>query len=607
MGLPIPGTKAPAEMKYIVQQMAGGVAVFDCDNDGKLDIAVVTPTTIEGYKAGGDLMVTLYHQDDGFKFTDITKSSGLNRKGWGMGLAVADYDNDGLPDLYVTGYGGNALYHNLGNCKFEDVTDRAGVGGGGFSTGAAWGDYDRDGNVDLFVSRYIHTDAKNLGAIKTDYKGLVVEAPWGMSGETDFLFHNLGNGKFEEVSKKAGVSDPEGRLGLGVVWGDFDNDGWPDLFVGNDTEPSYFYRNKHDGTFEDLALLSGAAVSAEGKAMGSMGVDAGDFDRDGKLDITVGTFAYQPDNLFHNQGDEFNDITWAAKLGQATFRWVKWGPVLRTSTTMAGPTSWSRPDTSIPPSIRLPGEPGFREPMMVFRNTGKLAFDNVSDASGVNDEPLQSRRGIAYGDLNNDGNIDAVVFNVGEPPSILLNDSKNANHRVLFKLVGTKSNKAAIGARVTITAGGATQIREVKGGSSYISQSDLRLHFGLGPDTTKIEKVDIRWPNGNTEELKDVAADAIYTVVEGGGIKETTPLPPVRAGESGRQALSWRLLLLRHDLVAVDDAAAFQHRIELVGLEILDRLDFAGGPLDFQRVDLGGVVQAEVHAEVVVARDSFRR
>src|SRR6516225_9554953 len=263
-GLPMPGTKPPAEMKYIVQQMAGGVALFDCDNDGKLDIAVVTPSTIEGYKAGGDLMVRLYHQDAGFKFTDITQTSGLTRKGWGMGLAVADYDNDGLLDLYVTGYGGNALYHNLGNCKFEDVTDKAGVAGGGFSTGAAWGDYDRDGNVDLFVSRYIHTDARNLSDIKTNYRGLVVEAPWGMSGETDFLFHNRGDGTFEEVSKKAGVSDPEGRLGLGVVWGDFDNDGWLDLFVANDTEPNYLYHNQRDGTFKDMALLSGAAVSAEG-------------------------------------------------------------------------------------------------------------------------------------------------------------------------------------------------------------------------------------------------------------------------------------------------------------------------------------------------------
>src|SRR5271157_4222661 len=516
------------EKYYVIESMSGGVGLFDCDNDGKLDVVMVNGSTVDRYRQqGGDLLVTLWHQDANLKFTDITEKAGLTRKGWGMGVAVADFDNDGNLDLFVTGYGGNALYRNKGNCTFEDVTDKAGVRGGGFSTGAAWADYDRDGNVDLFVSRYIHTDAKNLPPIHTDYKGLVVEAPWGMSGESDYLFHNRGDGTFEEVSKKAGVSDPEGRLGLGVVWGDFDNDGWPDLFVGNDTEPSYLYRNKHDGTFEDLALLSGAAVSAEGKAMGSMGVDAGDFDRDGKLDITVGTFAYQPDDLFHNQGDEFNDITWAAKLGQATFRWVKWGTGFADfdndgwlDIMVAAGHIYTAIDT-------LPGEPQFREPMMVFRNTGKLTFENVSDSSGVNDGPMQSRRGIAYGDLNNDGNIDAAVFNVGEPPTILLNDSKNANHRVMFKLVGAKSNKAAIGARVTITAGGVSQMREVKGGSTYISQSDLRLHFGLGPDTAKMEKIVIRWPNGNLEELKDVAVDAIHTVVEGAGIKESTPLPAI--------------------------------------------------------------------------------
>jgi len=509
VGIPMPGQET-SERKYIIQQMSGGVALFDCDNDGKLDIAVVNESTIDHYrKSGGDLMLTLYHQDAGFKFTDITQAAGLTHRGWGMGIAVADYDNDGLLDIYVTGYGGNVLYHNLGGCKFEDVTEKAGLSVGGFSTGAGWADYDRDGRVDLFVSRYIHTDVATLGAITTNYKGLPVEAPWGMHGEPDFLFHNLGDGKFEDVSKKAGVSDPDGRLGLGVVWGDYDNDGWPDLYVANDTEPNYLYRNKHDGTFEDVALISGAAVSGEGKAMGSMGVDFGDFDRDGKLDITVTTFAYQPIELHRNSGsDEFTDMTWAAKTGQPTFRWVKWGTGFNDfdndgflDLLVASGHIYTAIDT-------LPGEPAYREPLLLFHNTGKGTFDEMAGPAGLNDEPLQSRRGVAFGDLNNDGNIDAVVFNQNGPPSILLNDSKNFNHRVMFKLVGTKSNKAAIGARVTITAGGITQMREVKGGNSYVSQSDLRLHFGLGPDTAKIEKVVIRWPNGNTEELKDVAVAA---------------------------------------------------------------------------------------------------
>ena len=527
--IPVPGSNI-SEKKYIIQQMSGGVALFDCDNDGKLDIAVVNDSTLDHYRnAGGDPMVTLYHQDAGFTFSDITKSAGLSHRGWSMGIAVADYDNDGLLDLYVTGYNGNVLYHNLGGCKFEDVTTKSGLSVGGFSTGAAWADYDRDGHVDLFVSRYIHSDVEKLGAITTNYKGLAVEAPWGMHGESDFLFHNRGDGTFEDVSKKAMVDDPEGRLGLGAVWGDYDNDGWPDLYVANDTEPNYLYRNKHDGTFEDIALLSGAAVSGEGKALGSMGVDFGDFDRDGRLDITVTTFAYQPVELHRNvSADEFSDVTWTAKTGQPTFRFVKWGTGFvdfdndgLLDLFVANGHIYTAIDT-------LPGEPAYKEPILLFRNTGKQTFEEIAGTAGLNDSALQSRRGAVFGDLNNDGLIDAVVFNQNGPPSIFLNDTKASGHRVLFKLEGTTSNRAAIGARVTVYAGGVARIAEVRAGGSYISQNDLRLHFGLGLET-RISKVEITWPNGKREELKDLAADAIYTIVEGKGITQTTPLPAVSA------------------------------------------------------------------------------
>lgn len=527
--IPVPGSNI-SEKKYIIQQMSGGVALFDCDNDGKLDIAVVNDSTLDHYRnAGGDPMVTLYHQDAGFTFSDTTKSAGLSHRGWSMGIAVADYDNDGLLDLYVTGYNGNVLYHNLGGCKFEDVTTKSGLSVGGFSTGAAWADYDRDGHVDLFVSRYIHSDVEKLGAITTNYKGLAVEAPWGMHGESDFLFHNRGDGTFEDVSKKAMVDDPEGRLGLGAVWGDYDNDGWPDLYVANDTEPNYLYRNKHDGTFEDIALLSGAAVSGEGKALGSMGVDFGDFDRDGRLDITVTTFAYQPVELHRNvSADEFSDVTWTAKTGQPTFRFVKWGTGFvdfdndgLLDLFVANGHIYTAIDT-------LPGEPAYKEPILLFRNTGKQTFEEIAGTAGLNDSALQSRRGAAFGDLNNDGLIDAVVFNQNGPPSIFLNDTKASGHRVLFKLEGTTSNRAAIGARVTVYAGGVARIAEVRAGGSYISQNDLRLHFGLGLET-RISKVEITWPNGKREELKDLAADAIYTIGEGKGITQTTPLPAVSA------------------------------------------------------------------------------
>ena len=379
------------------------------------------------------------------------------------------------------------------------------------------------------MSRYIHTDVDKLGAITTNYKGLAVEAPWGMHGESDFLFHNRGDGTFEDVSKKAGVNDPEGRLGLGAVWGDYDNDGWPDLYVANDTEPNYLYRNKHDGTFEDIALLSGAAVSGEGKALGSMGVDFGDFDRDGRLDITVTTFAYQPVELHRNvSADEFSDVTWTAKTGQPTFRFVKWGTGFvdfdndgLLDLFVANGHIYTAIDT-------LPGEPAYKEPILLFRNTGKQTFEEIAGTAGLNDSALQSRRGAAFGDLNNDGLIDAVVFNQNGPPSIFLNDTKASGHRVLFKLEGTTSNRAAIGARVTVYAGGVARIAEVRAGGSYISQNDLRLHFGLGLET-RISKVEITWPNGKREELKDLAADAIYTIGEGKGITQTTPLPAVSA------------------------------------------------------------------------------
>ncbi|HXF11966.1 MAG TPA: VCBS repeat-containing protein, partial [Terriglobales bacterium] len=266
-GLTVPHIST-ADKQYIVESMSGGVGLIDCDNDGKLDIIVANGSTIEHFRQGGDPMITLYHQDADFKFSNITQSAGLTRKGWGMGVAVADYDNDGLPDIYVTGYGGNALYRNLGNCKFEDVTEKAGVAAEGFSTGAAWADYDRDGRVDLFVSRYVHFDINKLPTFGSDektcrFKGIRVQCgPWGMQGESDLLFHNRGDGTFEEVSKKAGVNDPDLYYGLGVEWGDYDDDGWPDLYVANDSGPNYLYHNKHNGTFEDLSMLAGAAVSS---------------------------------------------------------------------------------------------------------------------------------------------------------------------------------------------------------------------------------------------------------------------------------------------------------------------------------------------------------
>jgi hypothetical protein len=531
VGLTVPHISTP-DKQYIVESMSGGVGLIDCDNDGKLDVIVVNGSTIDHFRHGGDPMITLYHQDAGFKFTEITQAAGLTRKGWGMGVAVADYDNDGLPDIYVTGYGGNALYHNLGNCKFEDVTDKAGVAGGGFSTGAAWADYDRDGHLDLFVSRYVHFDMDKLPTFGSDektcrFKGIRVQCgPWGMQGESDLLFHNRGDGTFEEVSKKAGVDDPDRYYGLGAEWGDYDDDGWPDLYVANDSGPNYLYHNKHDGTFEDVSMLAGIAVSGDGLQQGSMGVDWGDYLHDGRIGMFVTNFTEQPDTLYRNLGKgEFSDVTWPAKLAQPTYLNVGWGTGFVDFTNNGWLDLFIANGHVYPQMDQIPGAARYREPMQLFRNKGDGTFEDISSAfAGIADA---SRRGAAFGDLKNDGNIDIVVLDMDGPPLLLLNVTENHNHRVLFKLVGTRSNKMAIGAKVTVTAEKLVQTGEVRAGGSYISSNDPRLHFGLASEA-KMDEVSIRWPDGDKETLKNVLSDFIYTVTEGKGISDKVALPAVQ-------------------------------------------------------------------------------
>jgi hypothetical protein len=531
-GLTVSHISTP-EKKYIVESMSGGAGLIDCDNDGKLDIITVNGSTIDRFRRGGDLMITLYHQDADFKFSDITKSAGLNRKGWGMGVAVADYDNDGLPDVYVTGYGGNALYHNLGNCKFEDVTDKAGVGAGGFSTGAAWADYDKDGLVDLFVARYVHFDMDKLPTFGSDekncrFKGILVQCgPWGMIGESDLLFHNRGDGTFEELSKKAGVDDPNRYYGLGVIWGDYDNDSWPDLYVANDAGPNYLYRNKHDGTFEEVGMLSGIALGGDGQEQGSMGVDWGDYLHNGRLSMFVTNFTEQPSTLYRNLAkDGFSDLSGPAKLAQPTFPYVGWGTAFFDADNDGWLDIFQANGHVYPQVDSIPGGPSYRQPLQLFRNNRDGTFEDVSRA--LSNIPAESRRGAAFGDINNDGNIDIVMVNVGAPPTLLLNQSKNNNHRVLFKLIGTKSNKMAIGARVTVKAGKLTQFSEVRAGGSYLSSNDPRLHFGLGAEAAMTE-VEIRWPSGRVEVMNNIPADFIYTIVEGEGIKDKAALPALQS------------------------------------------------------------------------------
>lgn len=520
---------------YVVESMSGGVGLFDCDNDGKLDLVMVNGSTVDRYRQdGGDPLVTLWHQDADLKFSDITEKAGLTRKGWGMGVAVADFDNDGNLDLFITGYGGNALYRNKGNCVFEDVTEKAGVRGGGFSTGAAWADYDRDGYVDLFVSRYVHVDMEKLpefGSTKfCKFKGVPVQCgPWGMQGETDFLYRNRGDGTFEDVSKKAGVDDPDGYYGLGATWGDYDNDGWPDLFVADDATPNHLYRNQHDGTFAEEGMVGGIAMNGEGQALGSMGVTWGDYDHSGRLSMFITEFADQPNTLYHNLGTgQFEDDAFPSQLGPPSMPLVGWGTSFFDMDNDGWPDLFVANGHVYPQMDNVSGSAAYAEPMLLHRNLRNRRFEDVSKASGLASMPLQSRRGAAFGDIANSGNVDILVLNVGAPPSLLLNRNASPNHRVEFKLKGTKSNRAAIGARVTIVSGGMKQFDEVRAGGSYLSQNDLRLHFGLGT-STRLDSVQVRWPNGQIEELKNLAADKLYTVVEGQGIKDTVDLRPSSA------------------------------------------------------------------------------
>ncbi len=519
----VPQTTAARE--YILDTMSGGgVALLDCNNDGRLDIAVVNDSSIARYKAGGDLMVTLYKQDGKpgtIHFSDVTRSSGLLTKGYATGIAVADFDNDGLPDLYVTGYGHNVLYHNLGDCRFEDVTRKAGLEVGGFSTGAAWADYDRDGHVDLFVARYIKTDAFHLPpATSFAYKGVLVQLPDSMEGESDFLFRNRGDGTFEDVSAKAGVNDPQKLHGMGVAWGDFDGDGWPDLFVTNDGGYNFLYHNLKNGTFEDLGFMSGTAAGDNGQIYGNMAADFGDIDHDGKLDLFVTRYGNQPASLYWNRGNgDFVDIAPRTGIAGKTFTPIKWGggfgdfdndgweDILMVSGNFSSLLG------------ALPTEPPFEEPIQLYHNEGNLAFREIADQAGLNDGTMHSRRGTAFGDINNDGNLDVVVFNVGAPPSLFLNETQNGNHRALIHLIGVKSNRMAIGARVTVTTAAATQTEEVRAGSSYLSTSDFRLHFGLGTDDV-MKTIRIQWPSGVVQEFHDVKADALYEVKEGQGIRK---------------------------------------------------------------------------------------
>ena len=529
-GINVPNVSTP-EKRYIVESMSGGVALFDCDGDGSLDAATVNGSSVEHFKKGGDQFVTLYRQTRNTdktnipKFENITEAAGLTRKGWGMGVTAVDYDNDGLIDLFVTGFGGNVLYRGVGQCKFEDATEKAGLRGSGFMTGAAWADYDRDGKLDVFVARYVSLDLNNLpvfGSSQTcSYRGIRVQCgPRGLMGETDLLYRNKGDGTFEEVSAKAGVRDDKKYYGLGVVWGDYDNDGWLDLFVANDSTPNYLYHNEKNGTFKEVGFEQGVSYGESGGEQGSMGVAYGDFNLDGMFDFFITNFENEPNALYKNLGAKgFADVTLTSKIGQASLSRVGWG------TAFEDFDNDGLPDLLIAnghvyPQLELAAtgknQAGYRQHLLLFRNNGDGSFDEMAEAAGLYNLPTLSSRGAAFGDLNNDGLIDAVITNVGDKPLVLLNTTRNKNQSVTIQLEQNKENRQAVGARVTLKTSKRMLMKEVEAGSSYLSQNDLRLHFGLNADE-KIESVIVRWSDGKIETVPDVALNKIIKIHQGKG------------------------------------------------------------------------------------------
>ncbi|HEX8247333.1 MAG TPA: VCBS repeat-containing protein, partial [Pyrinomonadaceae bacterium] len=460
------------ENRYIVESMSGGAAVFDCNDDGFLDVATVNGSSVERFKNGGDLFLTLYRQIDGAtsktpKFENITASAGINRKGWGMAVTAVDFDGDAKLDLFVTGFGGNAVYRGAGQCKFTDVTEKSNLKGSGFMAGAAWADYDRDGDLDVFVPRYVSLDLSNLpvfGSSPTcSFRGIRVQCgPRGLPGETDLFFRNRGDGTFEEIAGKAGVADEKKYYGLGAIWGDYDNDGWLDLYVADDGTPNYLYKNNKNGTFSDVGFESGTSYSGAGVEQGSMGVTWGDYDNDGRLDLFVTNFDNEHNALYKNLGAKgFLDVSLEAKIGAPSVPYVGWGTAF-VDFDNDGWLDLLIVNGHVYPQIEFVksgAQQGFRQHFLLHRNLGDGTFGEVSKEAGLRDVSLQSRRGAAFGDLNNDGLIDAVVTNLGEAPTVLLNASKNQNQCVIFKLVQTKTNYDAIGARVTLKTGRRSMIR----------------------------------------------------------------------------------------------------------------------------------------------------
>ncbi len=514
---------------YILESTGTGVAIFDYDNDGWPDIFLVNGTTLEGFPAGSTPTNRLYHNNHDGTFTDVTEKAGLVATGWGQGVCVGDYDNDGWEDLYVTYYGKNRLYHNRGDGTFEEVAEKVGVAGDGktWGSGCAFVDYDRDGWLDLMVANYADFDLAHPPPPgkhpSCTWRGIAVFCgPRGLPGGKNTLYHNLGNGRFKNVTAAAHIDRTMGHFCFSVSPLDFDNDGWPDIYVACDSAPSILYRNNHDGTFTDVGILSGVAYNVDGREQAGMGSTVADYDGDGNLDLFRTNFSDDTSTLYHNDGNgNFTDVTNSAGLGFHT-QYLGWGTMFFDFDNDGWPDLLLVNGHVYPEVDTLKLGIDYEEPKLLYHNNGNGTFTDISRMAGQGITTPAPARGLAVGDLWNDGRLSAVIVNRNGPPSLLVNRVTYPNHWIEIKTVGTRSNRSGIGARLVVKTASRTQIDEVRSGSSYISNSDMRAHFGLGT-TTKIEYLEVHWPSGLVERFRNPPVDSIVTVKEGSG--ETVEAP----------------------------------------------------------------------------------
>jgi enediyne biosynthesis protein E4 len=511
----------PDHKDYILEAVGCGCAFIDYDNDGWMDIFVLTGTRMKDAPAGATNR--LYKNNRDGTFTDVTEKAGLHDLGWASGVCVGDYNNDGFEDLFCTYFGQNKLYRNNGDGTFTDVTKQAGLLNDTprFGAGCTFLDYNRDGNLDLFVSNYVQFDLKRVPKpgqnSNCTWKGVDVECgPRGLPHGVHSLYRNNGDGTFTDVSVQAGISTLRGSYGMTVVSADFDEDGWPDIYLACDSTPSLLFMNNHDGTFREEGVIRGVALSEDGEEQAGMGVGVGDYDLDGHLDLFKTHFSEDTNGLYHNDGKgNFVDVTRVARIGVEN-RYVGWGAGIVDLDNDGFPDIFMVTGSVYPELEKTMPQFPNKTPRVVFRNLGNGTFEELLDGAGPGVAAPHCSRGCAFGDFDNDGDLDVLIVNLNEPPSLLRNDLRGSNHWLKLKLVGTKSNRSAIGARVVVRYGKKSQVQEVLSQSSFYSVNDSRLHFGLGSEKTA--DIAIRWPSGAHEDFKDVAADQLIVVNEGTGI-----------------------------------------------------------------------------------------